>query len=92
MQSGKSVGMSVKKSKCLELREKAQILDSLQQGTSVTSLAKKYNGAKSTICSIKKKKEAILKCVNHTYQGPGKRKTLKSSELPIMERTLYLLG
>lgn len=81
--------MSVKKPICLQLKDKADILDSLKKGTSVTSLAKKYNVAKSTICSIKKKKESILTCVNNTYQGPGKRRTLKSSEFSAMEKSLY---
>lgn len=81
--------MSCKKPVCLTLKEKAEILDFLQKGSSVTCLAKKYNVAKSTICGIKKKEKIILKSVNNTFSGPGKRKTLRTSELPKMEKALY---
>lgn len=30
-----------------------------------------------------------MKCVNNTFSGPGKRKTLRASELPKMEKCLY---
>ncbi|XP_037959124.1 jerky protein homolog-like [Teleopsis dalmanni] len=81
--------MSAKKPVCLTLKKKAEILDFLQKGSSVTYLAKKYNVAKSTICGIKAKRNVILKCVNNTFSGPGKRKTLRTSELPKMEKSLY---
>lgn len=81
--------MSCKKPVCLTLKQKAEILEFLKKGSSVTCLAKKYNVAKSTICGINRKREMILKCVNNTFSGPGKRKTLRTSELPKMEKALY---
>lgn len=81
--------MSKNSRKFLSLNEKCEILEYLKKGSSVTVLSKKYKVAKSTICSIKNKKDNILKCVNNTFYGPGKRKTLRSSELPKMEKSLY---
>lgn len=81
--------MSSKKAKVLSLKDKADIVDLLQKGGSVTGLAKKYQVAKSTICSIKNKDKAIKACVNNTICGPGVRKTLRASELPKMEKNLY---
>jgi len=74
--------MWAKKPKFLSLKEKADIIDQYKSGLSVTSLARKYNVAKSTICSINKKREKIVKCVSNTFSGPGKRKTLRASENP----------
>lgn len=81
--------MSLKKSKFLSLKDKCAIIEQFRSGSSVTSLATKYSVAKSTICAINKKSEKILKCVNNTFSGPSKRKTLRSSELPKMEKALY---
>lgn len=81
--------MASKKPKFLTLKEKADLIEKLDRGISVTTLAKQYQVAKSTICAIRNKKEKIVKCVNNTFSGPGKRKTMKCSELPIMEKKLY---
>lgn len=81
--------MSSKKANFLKLEEKGDILEALRTGTTVTSLAKQYNVAKSTISGIKKKEEAITKCISNTYSGPGKRKTMRASKLPKMEECLY---
>lgn len=80
---------NAKKPVVLTLQTKSKILDELAQNKSVTNLARKYNVAKSTICSIKKKKEKILFAVSNTFSGPGKRKTLRDSELPETEQMLY---
>uniref|UniRef100_A0A0K8V8A3 Jerky-like n=2 Tax=Bactrocera latifrons TaxID=174628 RepID=A0A0K8V8A3_BACLA len=81
--------MSQKRPKYLSLKEKVNVIGKLKAGSSVTHLANQHSVAKSTICAINKKKENILKCVNSTFSGPGKRKTLKCSELPKMEKALY---
>ncbi|XP_039964097.1 jerky protein homolog isoform X2 [Bactrocera tryoni] len=81
--------MNSKKHTFLTLKPKADILDSLKRGSSMTFLAKKYNVAKSTICGIKARKQMILKFVNNTYSGPGQRRTLRPSELHKMEEALY---
>lgn len=81
--------MHTKKHKFLTLKEKSEILEHLGKGASVTNLANKFGMKKSTICAIKKNKNAIIKCVNNTFIGPGKRKTVRPSEYPKMENALY---
>ncbi|XP_017470900.1 PREDICTED: tigger transposable element-derived protein 2-like [Rhagoletis zephyria] len=73
----------------LSLAKKAEIINEAKNGVSITALSKKYNTAKSTICGIVKNENKILECVNNTLSGPGKRKTLRASELPKMEKKLY---
>ena len=67
--------------KCLPLHVKAKIIEELSRGCSVTSLAKKYDIAKSTVSSIKNKKLKI-------NDGPTKQCTLKTGEFPKLERKL----
>lgn len=81
--------MSQKKIKCLTLLQKAAVIEEFSKGATVTNLAKKYGVAKATICSIRNKKQKILSAVTNTYVGPGKRKSLKGSGLPKMEKRLY---
>ncbi|CAH1378744.1 unnamed protein product [Tenebrio molitor] len=75
--------------KVLTLFEKTEIIKHLESGMSVTCASKKYKIAKSTVCALKKNKTNILnvaaKCVGSTH----KRKTLKRSEMPILEKKLY---
>lgn len=78
-----------KKSKCLTLSAKMEIIEKHKKGSSVTFLAKKYGVAKSTICSIKNKEEQIAATLSSTFNGPGKRKTLRKGELPNTEASLY---
>lgn len=73
----------------LKLSEKAEIVEQLKKGVGVTVLAKKYGVAKSTICAIRNRKDNILKKISNTFGGPGKIKTLRSSECPRMEKALY---
>lgn len=73
----------------MTLHQKTLIIQELKKGVSVTNLSKKYNVAKSTVCKIKNKEEAILRAVTDTYTGPGKRRTLKESKHPEMEKKLY---
>lgn len=82
--------MSLKTPTILTLKQKSEVIEQFRSGSSVTSLARRYNVAKSTICAINKKSEKILKCVNDTkFSGPDKRKTLRSSKLPKMENALH---
>ena len=73
----------------LSLKDKVYILELLQKGYSVSGLAIKNCVAKSTVCSIKKKNRELTNRVNNTLYGTGKHKTLRASELPKMEKTLY---
>lgn len=79
----------IKNPKVLTLKDKVDILELLQKGFSVSGLARKYGVAKATVSSIKKKKREITNRVNNTLYGTGKRKTLRASELPRMEKNLY---
>ena len=81
--------MSAKKVNYLTLEKKAQLLSDANRGIEVTVLAKKYGIAKSTVCAIKKKKKQITSTVSLTFSGPGKRKSLRPSEYPLMEKALY---
>lgn len=76
------------KRKVLSLLEKCEILKSLDSGSSVTYLSKKYGIAKSTVCAIKNKKRDILKVTSRRSEI-RKRKTLKSCKMPRMEKKLY---
>lgn len=76
------------KRKVLTLSDKSDIIKSLENGVSVTTLSKKYDIAKSTVCAIKKNKINILK-VTSKCAGRLKRKTLKQGEMPRMEKRLY---
>ena len=78
-----------KKTRVPNIEKKAEIIEKLRKGSSVTHLAKEYGVAKSTICNFKLKAGAILGAVASTFNGPGKRKTLKGSVLPNMEKHLY---
>lgn len=48
-----------------------------RKGRRIRKLAKGNGVAKSIKCAIRKKRDAILKCVNNKYYGPGKRQNLK---------------
>jgi hypothetical protein len=60
--------MSQNKRKHLKLYEKAEILESLQHGAAPIQLSRKYGVAKSTITSIKNKRQKILKCIDCTLR------------------------
>lgn len=75
--------------KILTLSEKAEIIEEIDKGAGVTQLSKKYGVAKSTICKFKKHKNIILSTVSNTYDGRGKRKSLKTAKCPKMEKALY---
>lgn len=75
--------------KILTLSEKAEIIEEIGKGASVTQLSKKYGVAKSTICKFKKHKNMILSTVSNMYDGPSNRKSLKTAKCPKMEKALY---
>lgn len=77
------------KRKCLNLKQKGELLESLSKGECVSMLAKKYGIAKSTVCAIKKKRVPILKRLSEKFRGSEKTKTLKVSSYSKMERELY---
>ena len=50
--------------KVLDLEKKHQVLDMLAKGEKQASVAPHFGIVESTVCSIKKKKDNILKCYN----------------------------
>lgn len=80
--------MGKPRGKCLSLYEKAKVVEDSNKGIGVTALSKKYGVAKSTICSIKNKRQMICARVANT-QKPTKQCTLKSAEFPEMEQRIY---
>lgn len=73
----------------LSVKEKSEILTELSQGVCLKVISKKYGINKSTVCRIKKNESNIKKFLAQTESGPGKRKNLKTSEFPKMEKALY---
>lgn len=72
--------------KFLPLKQKLEIAQKLEKGASVSSLAKIYGVAKSTVSGIKKNARSII---SHQAVGASKRKTLRKVEYPRMEKMLY---
>lgn len=72
--------------KFLSLKDKSEIVEKIGKGVSVSSLAKIYGVAKSTISGINKKRHNII---SHQTIGVSKRKTLRKGEYPRMEKALY---
>lgn len=60
-----------RKHKTLTLKEKCDILQSLDEGKTIRQVAEKFHVPKSTICDIKKNKEKIKQFISNTYNGPG---------------------
>jgi hypothetical protein len=76
------------KRKVLSLLEKSEIIKSLDNGETVTNVSKKYGIAKSTVCAIRNRKQKIVKAVTQSC-GVLKKKNLKPSKMPKMERRLF---
>ncbi|XP_037823997.1 jerky protein homolog-like [Lucilia sericata] len=79
--------MSTRKRLCL--KDKLKIVDDHRNGLRVTDLYKKYGIKKSTICTILKSKENLLKNAETTNFWSKNRKAIKQGEFPIMENRLF---
>lgn len=73
----------------LSIKEKIDLIKSLEAGTTVTALAEKYKVGKSTICDIKRNKERILSYATTSSSLINKRKTLKISSYPEVDKAVY---
>ena len=78
-----------RKNNFLSLKDKAEILERLEQGEAATNLAREYNISKSTISRFKKRKETIHKAVTSIYPNNTDRRTLRGTFHPKMEQALY---
>ena len=71
----------------LSLNEKVQVLDDACAGISISNLANKYNISKSTVYEILKKENEI-RLHNSSGEINPKRKVIKSSRYPQIEKEL----
>lgn len=78
-----------RKNNFLSLKDKAEILERLEQGELATSLAREYGISKSTISRFKKRKETINKAVTTIYPNNTDRRTMRGTFHPKMEQALY---
>ncbi|KAK9701805.1 CENP-B N-terminal DNA-binding domain [Popillia japonica] len=80
--------MSKRKHTTLNLQQKREIIRSVDSGESVRSVAVKYSIGKSTVSDICKNKANIMDYVAEDH-NLDKRKTLRLSAYPAMEKALY---
>ncbi|XP_055318118.1 tigger transposable element-derived protein 2-like [Sitodiplosis mosellana] len=78
-----------RKNNFLSLKDKAEILERLDQGESATNLASEYGISKSTISRFKKRKETIHMAITSIYPNNTDRRTLRGTFHPKMEQALY---
>ena len=73
----------------LTLKEKCDILNTIEKGGGVREIARKFNIPKSTVYDIKMNRKKIQNYVSRTFHGVGKRKVMRKSENPKVEKALY---
>lgn len=78
-----------RKNNFLSLKDKAEILQRLEQGDLASNLAREYGISKSTISRFKKRKETIHKAVTTIYPNNTDRRTMRGTFHPKMEQALY---
>lgn len=78
-----------RKNNFLSLKDKAEILERLEQGESATNLAREYGISKSTISRFKKRKDTIHNAVTSIYPNNTDRRTMRGTFHPRMEQALY---
>lgn len=75
--------------KRLSLKEKLKIVEDHRKGIRLVELCRRYGLHKSTVSTILKSKENLLKNFEETNFGSRNRKAIKSGEFPRMEKALY---
>lgn len=73
----------------LSLKDKAEILERLENGETASNLAREYGISKSTVSRFKKRKEIIHKAVTTIYPYNTNRRTMRGTFHPKMEQALY---
>lgn len=84
-----SVTDTSRKNNYLSLKDKAEILQRLEQGAKASNLAREYGISKSTISRFKKKKMAIEKAVTTIYSNNSARCTMRGTLYKKTESALY---
>lgn len=78
-----------RKNNFLPLKDKAEILERLENGAMATHLAREYGISKSTISRFKKRKTRIQEAVTNIYPNNTDRRTMRGTFHPKMEQALY---
>lgn len=80
---------TARKNNYLSLKDKAEILQRLDQGAQASNLAREYGISKSTVSRFKKKKTVIEKAVTVTYPNNTERRTMRGTFYKKTEAALY---
>lgn len=78
-----------RKNNFLSLKDKAEILRRLDQGTLASNLAREYGISKSTISRFKKKRDCIQKAVTTTFPNNTERRTMRGTLFKNTEAALH---
>lgn len=78
-----------RKNNFLSLKDRAEILERIEQGEAATNLAREYGISKSTVSRFKKRKDTIYKAVTSIYPNNTDRRTMRGTFHPKMEQALY---
>lgn len=84
-----TVSDTSRKNNYLSLKDKAEILQRLDQGAQASNLAREYGISKSTISRFKKKKIVIEKAVTTIYPNNTERRTMRGTFYKKTESALY---
>lgn len=80
---------SSRKNNFLSLKDKAEILQRLDQGALASNLAREYGISKSTVSRFKKKKDVIQQAVTTTFPNNTERRTMRGTLYKKTEAALY---
>lgn len=84
-----SIADASRKNNFLSLKDKAEILQRLDQGSLASNLAREYNISKSTISRFKKRKETIQNAVTTIFPNNTDRRTMRGTLFKKTEAALY---
>lgn len=73
----------------LSLATKAKILELIEKGITFARIARDYHIGKGTVSRINARKIKIREIIQKSYTGPGTRKYIRESEVPLVEKKLY---
>ncbi|XP_055294859.1 tigger transposable element-derived protein 2-like [Sitodiplosis mosellana] len=84
-----STADAFRKNNFLSLKDKAEILQRLDEGALATNLARQYGISKSTISRFKKRKETIQNAVTTIFPNNTDRRTMRGTFYKKTEAALY---
>lgn len=80
---------SKRKHVTLDLRQKLEVLDKLNRGSSQKAIAAEYNVGRATIYDIKKKEDVIRQYASQMESELGQRKAMRKSENEELDAAVY---